>query len=169
MRAVSRTLSMAAGTLAVMSIHTGCGDSGTERFLPPLEGGGNLACADGEFRLVGTIGSQSIDHKDSSGGGGWVRINPANFDTQYSSLAEDPTRARLSLEWTDDIMKDTFNATGTLLMGTGNVLAGQSFCLGAGTMVNFATEDVLEFKLESLTAGAGCTEAVSGSLIGCFR
>jgi hypothetical protein len=168
MRRISRTLSLALGTLAVTFFHTGCGDSGTAHFLPPLDGGANLSCADGEFRLVGTIADQRIDINDSSAGGGWMRIDPASFDTQFSSLAVDPARTRLSLAWTDDITKDTFDATGTLLMGTSGVLAGQSFCLGAGTKVNF-TPDTLEFKLQGLTGGTGCAEAVPGSLIGCFQ
>jgi hypothetical protein len=164
----SRAVAFLFAILAVTSIQAGC-DGGTKRFLPALDGGANLTCADGEFRLVGTISDQSIDLEDSSAGGGWVRINPANFDTQYSSLAEDPTRTRLSLAWKDDFMKNTFDATGTLLMGTAGVLPGQSFCLGAGTQVNFPSDNVMEFKLESLRGGVSCDQVVSGGLIGCFQ
>jgi len=155
-------------TLVVTVFHAGCGDGGTAPFLPPLDGGVNLTCAEGEFRLLGNITNQGIDLNDTSAGGGWVRIGAANFDTQYSNLAVDAARTRLALAWTDDITKDTFAATGTLVMGTDGVLAGQSFCLGAGTKVNF-TPDTLEFRLQGLSGGSGCTQPVSGSLIGCFR
>ena len=60
----------------------------TDRFgigvLPPLPGGGNLTCAEGDFRLVGTIGDQAIDLRDSTAGGGYWRIGSPGFDTQAS-------------------------------------------------------------------------------------
>jgi hypothetical protein len=162
---------LASSSLAVLifvsGVHTGCGDDKT-RFLPPLEGGGDLTCAEGEFRLVGAIDEQSIDLLDSTAGGGWARIGSASFDTQYSTLAIDAKRTRLSMEWHDNLDRDTFDATGTLRMGTAGVLPGQSFCLGAGTQVNFAPE-TLEFKLQGLRRGPACSEPVAGSLMGCFR
>jgi hypothetical protein len=164
-----RGISLILGTLAVTIFHMGCGESKKSAFLEPVEGGGTLSCADGEFKLRGTIAGQTVqvDYPTANSGGGYSRINPASFDTQYISFAEDPTRTRVSLEWIDDFMKDTFDATGTLLMGTSGVLPGQSFCLGAGTQINFLAESV-EFKLKGLSRGSDCSEAVSGSVMGCY-
>jgi hypothetical protein len=147
-----------------MMLHTACGGGADD------SGGGGafpLSCKDGEFKIEGTIAGQAVVLHGSSAGGGYWRINPAGFSSQASSLAIDPARTSLDLEWKDDFLKDTFPATGTLLMGTADPLPGKEYCVGPGTQVDF-TRDDMRFVLKGLTEGPGCQTPVPGDLVGCW-
>ena len=61
-----------------------------------------------------------------------------------------------------------FAATGTLLMGTGDVLPGKEYCLGTGTLVDFNRDD-MRFVLKGLTEGPDCKTAVQADLTGCWN
>jgi hypothetical protein len=154
--------------LGVLILQGACsGNNSSDRNADGGNMSGAITCGDGEFRIHGTLAGQAINIQRSSAGGGYWRMNPAGFASQASNLAIDPTKTRLDLEWTDDIMKDQFPATGKLLMGTSDVLASKQYCLGTGTQVDFANDD-LRFVLKGITEAPGCQAPVEGDLAGCF-
>jgi len=161
---VMRKTSLGLGLLAGLLLSTACGDGKGNS-----HGGGSfpLSCKDGEFKIEGTIAGQAVLMHGLSAGGGYWRLNPAGFSSQASNLAVDPAHTSLALAWQDDFLKDTFAATGTLLMGTADPLPGKEYCLGAGTQVDFGQDD-LRFVLKGLTQGPGCQTPVSGDLVGCW-
>lgn len=150
-----------AALLAVTVVHGACGGGDGGAAFP-------VACQDGEFKIEGTLAGQSVAIRESSAGGGYWRINPAGFSSQASNLAVDTSKTKLDLVWTDDPMKDQFAATGTMLMGTADVLSGRELCLGGGTRVDFSNED-MRFLLKGLAEGPDCWTPVEGDLAGCWQ
>jgi hypothetical protein len=150
--------------LGVLILHGACGGSNSSG------SGGSfpVACNSGEFKIQGTLAGQPLALNGSSAGGGYWRGNPAVFSSQASNLATDSSRTKLDLAWTEDSMKDQFAATGTLLMGTGDVLPGKDYCLGSGTLVDFSRDD-MRFVLKGLTEGPDCKTAVQADLTGCWN
>ncbi len=150
---------------SVVLPHTGCGDGGSSDE-------GWIACAEDEFRLVGQLDGQTIDIRESmiNSGSGMTQLGTGEFSTQMVSLAIDPSRTKLDLQWTKTMMDgETTDATGTLLMPSSGVLASQSYCLGDGTKVHISDDGTLHFKLAGITGGNGCAETVAGELQGCWR
>jgi hypothetical protein len=150
---------------SVVFPHAGCGSSS--------EADTWLACTKDEFRLVGQLNGQTIDIRESTlnSGGGMTQFNTGAFSTQMVSLAEDPSRTKLDLQWSKTIDDGaTTDATGTLHMPSSGVLASQSYCLGSGTQVHASTDgETLQFKLAGIKGGNGCGTAVAGELQGCWR
>lgn len=152
------------GATAIALPHPGCGSSGDDEWLP---------CAEDEFRLVGQLDGQAIDLRESmvNSGSGMTQLGSGEFSTQMISLAEDPARTKLDLQWVKTIVDGaTTDATGQLLMPNSGVLASRSYCLGGGTQVHFSSDgETLHFKLAGITGGTGCATAVPGELQGCWR
>jgi len=157
MRGKSSLLAM----LGVVILRGACGGGGDGAAF-------SVACQDGEFKIEGTLAGETLAVRESSSGGGYWRLDPAGFSSQASNLAIDTSKTRLDLAWTDDLMKDQFAATGTMLMGTAGVWPGEEFCLGAGTRVDFSNED-MRFVLKGIAEGPDCKTPVDGNLAGCWR
>jgi hypothetical protein len=159
-KAANSTLSALA---LVAFFHTGCGSADPDE--------GWLACADKEFRLQGTLDGQSINVLESSSGGGLTQLSTGEFSTQYVSLALDPARTKLDLQWPQTVFDGgTTSATGTLAMASSSPLAGQSYCLGSGTQIHMSGDgNTLQFKLAGVSGGAGCGAPKAGELQGCWR
>jgi hypothetical protein len=150
----------------VAFFHTGCGAGASS---DPDEGW--LACAENEFRLQGPLDGQSLNILESSGGGGFSQLESGDFSTQYISLALDPARTKLDLQWPQTVFDGgTTSATGTLTMANSGPLAGQSYCLGSGTQIHMSSDgNTLQFKLAGISGGAGCGVPKAGALQGCWR
>jgi hypothetical protein len=153
----------------VMSVafpHTGCGDGGSSDE-------GWIACAADEFRLVGPLDGESVDIRESmiNSGSGYSQLGTGVFSTQMISLAQDPSRTKLDLEWVQTIDDgSTTSATGTLTMPDSGILASQSYCLGSGTKVHISGDgETLHFKLAGITGGTDCATPRAGELQGCWR
>ncbi len=122
---------------------------------------------------MGSLDGQSVDIRESmiNSGSGFSQLGSGEFSTQMISLAEDPSRTKLDLQWSKTIPDgETTDATGTLLMPNSGILASQSYCLGSGTKVHFSSDgQTLHFKLAGITGGTGCATPIAGELQGCWR
>jgi hypothetical protein len=160
----------------VLCPHAGCGSSQpsqSSQSSQPSQSDAWIACAKDEFRLVGQLDGQAVDIRESTvnSGGGMTQLTTGELSTQMVSLAEDPSRTKLDLQWPKTIVDGaTTDATGTLLMPSSGVLASQSYCLGSGTQVHTSSDgETLQFKIAGVKGGNGCGTAVTGELQGCWR
>ncbi len=153
------------GSTAVLLPDAGCGSSSQEDTWLP--------CAKDEFRLAGQLDGQSIDIRESTlnSGGGMTQLGTGELSTQMVSLAQDPSRTKLDLQWPKTIADGaTTEATGALLMPNSGVLASQRYCLGSGTQVHMSPDgETVQFKLAGITGGDACSKPATGELQGCWR
>jgi hypothetical protein len=146
----------------VVLLQPGCGGTGSAQ-------SSWLACDADQFKLQGTLADQSVDILENTAGGGFTQLGTGEFSTQY--LASSAERTKLDLAWSQTVNDgETTHASGTLTMPSSGTLAGQSFCLGDGTLIHFSSDgETLQFALAGITGGTNCGSAIVGTLQGCWR
>jgi hypothetical protein len=145
-----------------------CGGSDDEGGQP----GATIACAPDTMRLKGKIEETQVDRTEPISGSGLTQLGEGHFDSMYvgRDLINDPTRSWLVLDWPAGIAHgERSNASGTLVLPSGEKMAGETLCAGAGTFVGFGDDGMFYFGLRSLATGTDCSAALAGSLDGCWN
>ena len=128
-----------------------------------------INCSPGTMRLEGTLDGMSISISQTSSGGGWAQAGGGEFGSQDNAIRE-ASLVDVELRWDNDIsVGRSTNAAGTIVMPTGGVFAGETFCAGEGSIVHSGQDGELQWLLKNITGGGGCVVPVAGELRGCFQ
>jgi hypothetical protein len=143
----------------------GCGSSGDQ--APASQA---PTCEEGQFRLQGTLGDQSVDLTESSAGGELTPLDSGELQTGGQLDPTGPTTTALDLTWAHGVVNgSSTDASGTLVMTSGP-FAGQTLCVGQGTRVTLLNNDMgVTLQLAGFASGASCDAPIVGALSGCWR
>jgi hypothetical protein len=132
-----------------------------------------LTCDKGTVKVTGTLQGSPVDISQSASGGGFSQLNGGQYCTQCSLPTRDATLVEVNLQWMGLVPNGGMaDATGDVTMPTGAPLAGEKLCAGAGTRIRMATKDeaaTFQYIIRGLMGGAGCMEARTGELRGCYH
>lgn len=164
MSACSLRFSALALALSASLFSAACGSGGTTTGTQPL------TCQAGQFRLQGTLGADAFDVTESSAGGGFDQLNTGEFQIGDVSDPSAPTPTQLHLTWAHGIADGASTpATGTLVPTSGT-FAGQTLCVGDGTVVTiYKNDNGIGLVLGGFASGANCETPVEGTLAGCWH
>jgi hypothetical protein len=129
-------------------------------------------CEQRSFRLTGVIDGKTVDITESGSGGG-LSQDDAGGEYVYPAGGFDDDRTDLHFSWDDGVLTGEVSAAkGTVRMATGP-FAGQTFCV-AGDKTRFRIPDdetlgTVQFQLDGLRSGEGCTVVHTGLIQGCQR
>jgi len=162
----ARSLRFSASALALSAslFSAACGSGGTSTGTQPL------TCQDGQFRLQGTLGGEAVDITESSAGGGFEQVNTGDFHIGDLADPSAPTPTQLHLTWAHAIFDGGSSpASGTLIPASGS-FAGQTLCVGDGTVVTiYQNDNGLGLVLDGFASGASCETPLAGTLAGCWH
>jgi hypothetical protein len=138
-----------------------CGSDGTSTGTQPL------TCQDGQFRLQGTLGAEMFDVTESSAGGGLTQLDTGDFQIGGFSDPSAPPPTQLHLTWAHAIFDGASTpASGTLIPISG-AFAGQTLCVGDGTVVSiYKNDNGIGLVLDGFASGASCETPIAGTLAG---
>jgi hypothetical protein len=132
-----------------------------------------LTCDQGTVKVTGTLQGTPVDITQNPSGSGFSQLNGGQFCTQCIGGSHDPARIDVTLQWMGLVPDGaTADATGEVVMPTTGPLAGEKLCAGTGTRIRMARDGepaTLQFIIRGITGAAGCTEARSGELRGCYH
>jgi hypothetical protein len=166
-----RTTHLAFGFLSLALLSPACSDSGAN---PASD---FIACGLGELHVEGYIDGATVSLTQSTEGSGFGQSQEGGSFWMSQPIPA-PTRLDLTIDWSPSIIDGaTADVTSASLAMPAQpvtvAFAGQTFCAGAGSRIRIPkhSENVadLQFNLTSLTGDAGCTEAHTGMLRGCWR
>jgi hypothetical protein len=157
-------LVLSVSALALLPAGCGSSDDTTTTSTQPL------TCQAGQFRLQGTVDSQSVDITESSAGGGFDQVGTGELQVGQNADPSAPPVTQLHLTWAHGLLDgESSAASGTVTLATGP-LAGQPLCAGNGTRVTIYKGDKgLGLVLGGLASGANCETPVQGTLAGCWN
>jgi hypothetical protein len=140
---------------------------------PPASSAEFLTCDPGTVKVTGTLQGNPVDITQSSAGGGFSQLNGGDYCTQCNRPSPDPTLIDVQLQWMGLVADgSTASATGQVVMPTTGPLAGEKLCAGAGTLIRMPNQGeaaTFQYIIRGLMGAAGCTEARSGELRGCYH
>ncbi|HEY7374407.1 MAG TPA: hypothetical protein VIF57_19745 [Polyangia bacterium] len=141
-----------------------CGSDGTSTGTQPL------TCQDGQFRLQGTLGTETVDVTETSAGGGFDQLTTGEFHIGDVFDPSAPAPTQLHLTWAHGIADGASTpASGTLIPASGS-FAGQTLCVGDGTIVSiYKNDNGIGLVLDGFASGASCETPVAGTLAGCWH
>jgi hypothetical protein len=159
---IARSLRWLALSFAL--VPAACGSSGDTTTTSPL------TCQAGQFRLQGTLGGQTVDVAASSAGSGLTQVDTGELQVGENPDPTGPARPQLHLTWPHGLVDGASSpASGTLIPVDGP-LAGQTLCVGTGTIVSIYTGDNgVGLKLKGFASGANCETPVDGEIDGCWN
>lgn len=146
----------------------GCGGNTT---APGGPGTSNVVqCSKDQFRLVGSLDGVAVDDQEQASGG-MTQFNGGSLDTVMGTpddgAGAGPTEAHLT--WTTGLVfGESGPATGTIDLAGGLPHAGETLCVGSGTIVGFTSDGDFYFSLRDLHTGTNCETVVTGQLDGCW-
>jgi hypothetical protein len=125
---------------------------------------------------VGTLDGKAVGVSESPAPGGFFQVPSGSLTIPIvptfsgQDAGTDPTMLYVQLNW-GGLVADGASAaaTGTLTLPAGQPLGGMALCAGAGTSISPASDGSLAFEFAGLTLAPGCTQAVTGSLAGCWN
>lgn len=161
---IPRSLRFVALLLALLPAACGGSGSGETTASTPL------TCQSSQFRLLGTLGGQTVDVTASSEGSGLDQVGGGELNVGEDPNPSAPARPQLHLTWPHGILDGASSpASGTLIPAEGP-LVGKTLCVGAGTTVTIYTGDKgVGLELKGFASGADCETPLDGDLVGCWN
>jgi hypothetical protein len=161
---IARSLRHLALALSLALLPPACGDGSTTTTTSPL------TCQAGQFRLQGTLGNQSVDITESSGGGGLTQVDSGELQIGQGIDPSAPAHTQMDLVWPHGILDGaSSSASGTVTMASGPY-AGQALCAGNGTSVTiYKNDNGVGFVLGGVASGGNCETPIEGALAGCWH
>lgn len=131
---------------------------------------GLVSCAPGTMRLEGVLDGMSIAIAQTSDTGGWAQTDEGEFGSLNNTRDREPSLADVQLQWQSRVTGGRSTpVTGVVVLPTGGPFAGETLCVGEGSIVRSAGDGQLQWVLENLRGGSGCAVPITGELQGCFQ
>jgi hypothetical protein len=131
-----------------------------------------LTCQPGTLRVAGAIDGMSVDVTQAADTGGFSQDDGGDFGSINNTEDAAGTLTDLHVTWARGVdVGASTSATATLKIPTGP-FPHDVFCAGKDTTVRSVPDAEgggLQFRLSTLSSGAGCATARQGTLHACWR